>query len=82
MDYLAVIAPFCGAISVLFGAYLAVQTRRVKSLEEENETLKLENKDLDTENKEMQALILLAGEGASGVEELRREIARLLRRGR
>jgi hypothetical protein len=71
---------FGTAIAVLFAAYSALLMRRLKALEADVEACRGENKDLDRENKTLTAMIVMAGEDAEDIQELRKELARMLRR--
>lgn len=72
MDASAVIAMLGSAVSALFIALTGLSHRRIQTLEQEN-------KALEAESKKYVAMILMASEGAEGLEELRAELARMLR---
>jgi cell division protein FtsB len=72
---------FGGAIAILFGGYSGFLLKRINEEKEQNKALKEENKALERENKTLTAMIVMASESADGMQELRKELARLLRGG-
>lgn len=70
---------FGGAISILFTGYSGLLWRRIKALEKSIESREEENKILDRENKTLTAMIVMAGENAEGIQDMRKELARLLK---
>jgi uncharacterized alkaline shock family protein YloU len=70
---------FGGAVSILWGAWSTMMVRQRNEKEKENESLREQLRVLDTENKNLAAIIIMANENAEGVQEMRKELARLLR---
>jgi hypothetical protein len=76
---LPILTMFGAAVSVLFAAYSGLLMRRLRSLEKDLDAAREENKDLERENKTLTAMIVLAGEDAQDIQELRKQLARMLR---